>query len=166
MARTDPRIGLLLEILDQNFDGRSWVGTTLWGALRGLTPRELLWRPSPRRHCIWEEALHAAYWKYAVRRRIEGGGRGTFPRRPSNWPNLPARPDAKAWKADLALLAAEHRALHGVVARLSPKRLGERSPKKTWTLSDQIHGVAAHDVYHTGQIQLIKKLGAKGGRRN
>jgi hypothetical protein len=48
-----------------------------------------------------------------------------------------------------------------VVARLSPERLGERSPKKAWTLCDQIHGVAAHDVYHTGQIQLLKRLGAR-----
>jgi hypothetical protein len=161
MANTDPCIALLLEILDQNFDGRSWVGTPLRGALRGLTPRQLLWRPAPRRHCIWEVALHAAYWKYAVRRRIERGARGAFPRRPSNWPKLPARPDAKAWKADLALLAAEHRSLRETVARLSPERLGERSPKQAWTLCDQIHGVAAHDVYHTGQIQLLKRLGAK-----
>lgn len=161
---SDTAVALLLDLLDEAFDRKAWHGTNLRGSVRRLDARSAAWRPGPDRHSAWELTVHAAYWKYAVRRRIEGGARGAFPRRPSNWPRIPARPDAKAWRDDLVLLVAEHRALHEVVALLSPARLSERSPKKTWTLANQIHGVAAHDVYHTGQIQMLKRLGATGRR--
>jgi hypothetical protein len=154
----DPRIELLLEILDQAFDRRGWHGTTLRGSLRGVTPVEALWRPGPHRHNVWELAVHAAYWKYAVRRRLGGHATGSFERKPSNWPALPDLPDLKAWKADIALLEAEHARLRQVVAGLGASDLKRRSPKGVWTYAEEIHGIAAHDLYHTGQIQLIKRL--------
>ena len=154
----DPRVSLLLEILDESFDARGWHGTTLRGALRGLTPRQALWRPSPRRHCIWDLILHTAYWKYAVRQRLTRGERGSFPRRPSNWPKLPAKRDAAALKADIALLEAEHQALRAVVAGLPSAALDAPSAKGTWRQREMIHGVASHDLYHAGQIQLLKRL--------
>src|SRR4029450_4764126 len=85
----DARIELLLEILDQAYDQRGWHGTTLRGALRGVTPTQALWRPGTERHNIWELAIHAAYWKYAVRRRLAGDSAGSFGRKPSNWPGIP-----------------------------------------------------------------------------
>ena len=154
----DPRIELLLEIMDQAFDRRGWHGTTLRGALRGVTPAVALWRPGPDRHNIWELTIHAAYWKYAVRRRLAGEAAGSFERQPSNWPDIPDPADLKAWKRDIALLEAEHRTLREVISGLSAADLERRSPKGVWSYAEEIHGVAAHDLYHTGQIQLIKKL--------
>jgi hypothetical protein len=154
----DPRIDLLLEILDQAFDRKGWHGTTLRGSLRGMTPDEALWRPAPDRHNIWELTVHAAYWKYAVRRRLAGDAAGSFARKPSDWPEVPTTPDAPAWKRDIGLLETEHRLLREVVRAMPPAMLEGRSPKGVWTNAQEIHGVAAHDLYHTGQIQLIKKL--------
>jgi hypothetical protein len=154
----DPRIGLLLEMLDQAFNQRGWHGATLRGALRGVTPAMALWRPAPERHNIWELTIHAAYWKYAVRRRLGGDAAGSFERKPSNWPEIPVPADSRAWKRDLALLEAEHRKLREVIRDLPPAALDRRSPKGVWTNAEEIHGVAAHDLYHTGQIQLIKRL--------
>ena len=154
----DERIELLLEILDQAFDRKGWHGTTLRGSLRGITPEQALWRPAPGRHNIWELTVHAAYWKYAVRRRLVGDAMGSFPRKPSNWPLVPATADGKAWKLDVRLVEGEHRLLRDTVRTLPPARLEERSPQGVWTNAEEIHGIAAHDLYHTGQIQLIKKL--------
>ncbi len=156
--RTDARIELLLEVLDQAFDRKSWHGTTLRGSLRCVTPVEALWRPGPGRHNIWELTVHAAYWKYAVRRRLAADAAGSFARKPSNWPEVPATPDARTWKRDIVLLEGEHRQLREVVRTMPPVRLDERSPQGVWTNAEEIHGVAAHDLYHTGQIQLIKRL--------
>jgi DinB superfamily len=154
----NPLIALLLEILDQAFDHKSWHGTTLRGALRGLTPDQALWRPGPKRHNIWELTLHAAYWKYAVRRRLAGEAVASFERAPSNWPDIPDPADAKTWKRDVAFLESEHRKLRDIVAGLTPAALAQRSPRGVWTYAEEIHGIAAHDLYHTGQIQLIKRL--------
>jgi hypothetical protein len=123
-----------------------------------LAPADALWRPAPGRHNIWELAVHAAYWKYAVRRRLAGDAAGSFARKPSNWPAVPATPDARAWKQDIRLLEGEHRLLRQVVQAMSPATLDGRSPQGVWTNCEEIHGIAAHDLYHTGQIQLIKRL--------
>ncbi len=155
---SDPLIGLLLEMLDQAFDQKGWHGTTLRGALRGVTPEQALWRPAPGRHNVWELTLHAAYWKYAVRRRLAGAAIGSFDRGPSNWPAIPDPADRRAWKRDVDFLAAEHRKLREVVSEMTPAALQRRSPRGVWTNAEEIHGVAAHDLYHTGQIQLIKRL--------
>jgi hypothetical protein len=154
----NPLVAMLLEITDQAFDRKSWHGTTLRGALRGLTPEEALWRPGPARHNIWELTLHAAYWKYAVRRRLAGDAIASFERKPSNWPEIPDPPDASAWKRDVGFLESEHRKLRETVRSLRPADLSTRSPRGVWTYAEEIHGIAAHDLYHTGQIQLIKRL--------
>lgn len=154
---------LLLRLLDQGFDTQAWHGPTLGGAIRGLTPRQAAWRPAPRRHCIWELVLHTAYWKYAVRRRLTGGEVDSFPRSGSNWPRLPEQLTSAAWRRDVALLKTEHRKLRAVVARLPTRLLTVKGGRGRWTNAEMIHGIAMHDLYHAGQIQLIKRLqGARG----
>lgn len=149
---------LLREMLEHAFRGRGWHGTTLTGALRGVTPAQALWRPARRRHNIWEIVLHAAYWKYAVRRRLVGGSVGGFPRSPSNWPVAPTKPSTVQWRADRQLLRATHDQLLEAVRDFPTRRLVERAPGGHWRFQELIHGVAGHDLYHTGQIQLIKRL--------
>ena len=75
----------LLSMIDEAFDGRAWHGPTLRRAVAGVTPAQAAWRPAPGRHSILEVALHAAYWKHEVRRRITGGPRGDFPIEGRNW---------------------------------------------------------------------------------
>ncbi|HUP47100.1 MAG TPA: DinB family protein, partial [Thermoanaerobaculia bacterium] len=72
-------LDIILAALDEAYERKSWHGTNLRGSLRGMTPQEAVWRPAPGRHNAWELAVHAAYWKYAVRRRLRGDKRGTFP---------------------------------------------------------------------------------------
>jgi len=151
---------LLLGLLDEAYDRPAWHGPNLRGALRGLSAEAARWRPGPGKHCIWELALHCAYWKYAVRQRLFGGRRGAFLRKGSNWFPLPHPADAAAWKADLVLLDEHHRLLRETVAALPPRRLAERVRKHT--LARMIRGVGAHDLYHAGQVRLLIKLaGAK-----
>ncbi len=151
-------IPLLLEIVDQAFDRRAWHGTALWGSIRGLTPRQALWRPARGRHNIWELVLHTAYWKYIVRRRLSRDPSLEFPRPGANWPRMPDRADAAAWKRDVALLRQEHRALRAAIARFPPGRLRRKGWRSAWTNVQHVYGIASHDLYHAGQIQLIKRL--------
>lgn len=153
----DPRVGLLLDGLDQAFHRKAWHGTTLRGSLRGLALARALWRPAPARHNIWELILHTAYWKYAVRRRLEGGPVGGFPRSPSDWPALPGHADASALAQDIALLEEHHAELRATVSRLNADTLTRRRGGE-WTVAQLVQGAAAHDLYHAGQIQLLKRL--------
>jgi len=154
----DRRIALLLDVCDQAFDHRAWHGTALAGAIRGLSHRDALSRPGARRHNIWEIVLHTAYWKYIVRRRLTRNPGLEFPRVGSNWPTLPAKPDAAAWRRDVALLREQHRLLRAVIARFPATRLNARGWRSTWTNAQHVYGIASHDLYHAGQIQLLKAL--------
>jgi hypothetical protein len=176
--RVAPEITQLLAIIDQAYNKSSWHGTNLRGSLRRVTPAQAAWRPSPQRHNIWEIAVHAAYWKYAATRRFTGDARGSFPLEGSNWFRRPStdargvpsrvegRPaekavsNDKAWKADLRLLDDMHRALREAVARLSASELRRTPPGKKVSNFALLSGVAAHDLYHAGQIQLLKRLSA------
>jgi len=146
-----------LDAIDLAYDRQSWHGTNLRGSLRGVTAGQAAWRPARGRHNIWELAVHAAYWKYAVLRRLTGAKRGSFALEGSNWFARPVQPTDAAWKADLALLERTHRELRAAVAALPAARLRARVQGKrtaAWLLA----GIAAHDLYHAGQIQLIKRL--------
>jgi uncharacterized damage-inducible protein DinB len=130
------------------------------------------WRPTPRRKSIWELALHIAYWKYTVRRHLQGGAQPRFPRSPANFPSQPDPADDRAWARDVGLLRSEHERLVEAVRALSDRRLGAVPPGgRRWTYGELVLGIAAHDAYHTGQIQLLKRLWeerallGRGGRR-
>jgi len=145
----DAGIRQLLLMLDQAYNRQSWHGTNLRGSIRGLPATQASWRPRPGRHNIWEIVVHAAYWKYVAWRRLTGQPRGSFPLKGSNWFPRPRIDSEREWRADIALLDRMHRTLRAAVAgrrRLSPREL------------HLISGAAAHDVYHAGQIQLLKKI--------
>lgn len=156
--KPEPPIAILLHFLDEAFNKTAWHGPNLFGSIRRLSPEEAAWRPSPGRHSVQEVVLHCAYWKYAVRRRLTGEKRGSFALKGSNF--FPrAGPTALAsWRADRELLALEHRKLREVVERLPASRLQLRSGQSRYTNLRQIAGIAAHDVYHTGQIRLLLRL--------
>lgn len=150
----------LLGVLDRAYDRKSWHGTNLRGSVRGMNAAAAAWRPAPGRHNAWEVAVHAAYWKYAVWRRLTGAPRGSFPLAGSDWfqrPEPGAATEA-AWKADLELLAAMHRQLREAVAVLDPAALDRPAGGGRTTVFDLVAGAAAHDLYHAGQIQLLKRL--------
>lgn len=149
-------IPLLLDNLDRAYRGRSWHGTSLRGTLRGLTVEAALWRPGPERNNTWDLLLHAAYWKYVVRRKLTGARRGDFPRPGSNFPSPAKPPTAAALRGDIDLLDEEHARLRAAVAALPERSLTGR--RGSWRLVDYVLGAAAHDLYHAGQINLLKRL--------
>lgn len=156
----NPQIQILLKLMDQAFDHKSWHGTNLRGAIRGLDVETASWRPGKDRRNIWELILHAAYWKYTVRRRLLGEKRGSFPLKGSNFFIRPSdgNDDADALNSDIALLVETHKTLRAAVADLRDKDLGVTPSGSTTCNLTLIMGIASHDLYHAGQIQLLKRL--------
>jgi hypothetical protein len=152
----------LLSILDQAYDHRSWHGTNLRGSIRRVSLQQAAWRPAPGRHNIWEIVVHAAYWKYVVWRRLARRPRGTFPLDGSNWFRRPQEAgeaaSEAAWRADVALLEDMHRSLREAASRLPAGVLTRKFKGSRESRFSLLSGVAAHDLYHAGQIQLLKKL--------
>jgi hypothetical protein len=136
----------------------AWHGPNLKGTIRGLGAELAQKRPAPNRHNIWELVVHCAYWKYAVRRRLLGEKRGSFPLKGSNWFRCPGELTEKSWKKTVSLLDEQHRLLRDAVARMGREMIwAVPTGSKVSTLT-LISGIASHDLYHAGQIQLIKRL--------
>ena len=153
----------LLALIEEGFRKPAWHGPNLRSALRGVTAEEAVWRPAMGRHNIWEIAVHAAYWKYTVTRRLTGSKKRDFPEKGRNWfirseVKLAKSETAKRWKSDLRLLVRTHEELRKAITdikKIEPMRSmrGNRQ-----TAIRNIVGIAMHDVYHAGQIQLLRKL--------
>jgi DinB superfamily len=144
---------LLLAVLEEGYARKTWHGPNLRQALKGVSAKQAAWRPAPGRHNIWELALHAAYWKYAVRRRLDGAKRGGFVLKGSNFFARPEKGKATeaAWRAARTILKNEHEAMLASIRKaLKSPRLGKRLP--------MLYGVAFHDIYHAGQIRLLRRL--------
>lgn len=154
---SDERSSLSL-LLDEGFNRAAWHGPNLLGSLRGLTLRELLYRPRKASHNIWELAVHCAYWKYAVRNRMIAGRRNTFPLEGSNFFRRDRGLLLPDWKKDAAMLKQQHAALRTVVLGLDPRTYGHRVLNSRHTVRRTVLGIAAHDIYHAGQISLLKRL--------
>jgi len=158
---TGAELHALLRAMEEAFERKAWHGPNLRGAIRGLDPATAARRPRSGRHSIQELVVHAAYWKYAVRRRLVGDRRGSFALEGSNWFAREGEASTTSWREDVRLLVDEHRRLMEVARGLDPRRLHERAAGSRVTPSGMLRGIAFHDVYHAGQIQLLKRLGRR-----
>ena len=141
----------LLDLIGCNFDGKGWYGGNLLTALR-KTDARLAAKKSGKLKTIYQQAYHAAYWKYIAIRRIGGDRSLKFRLGGTNWPTETAPASAQAWKETIQYLRDLQAELLQLVRRLPEEKLGA---VKTLRL---IHGVASHDVYHNGQIRVLLAL--------
>lgn len=145
-------------LLDEGFSKAAWHGPNLLGSLRGVTLPQLLFRPRKEGHNIWELAVHCAYWKYAVRNRLILGKRNTFPVEGSNFFPRNKGLTLEDWKRDLTLLKQQHKLLKGAIAGLDASTFDSRVEGSRHTVRRMVLGIAAHDIYHAGQISLLKRM--------
>ena len=115
------------------------------------------WRPASGRHNVWEVVVHAAFWKHVARERLTGKKDATFPYEGEDWFTCPN--GSRAFTDDVALLKSEHQKLRKIISGLS--RAAFEKPvhgRRHHTAAFTIRGITAHDLYHAGQIQLLKAL--------
>ncbi len=154
----------VIALLDEAYNHQAWHGPNLKGSIRGVDRETALWRPGRGRHNIWEVVLHTAYWKYTVRRRLTGEKRGSFALKGSNWFLRNDNAPASQWRSDVALLEEQHQLLREIIAGLQDRDLNRATPRKKVTVLRLVQGIAAHDLYHAGQIQLLKRLAGSARR--
>src|SRR5208282_5159451 len=140
--------------LRRAFDGVAWHGDSVFEILEGVTAA----RPIKGAHTIWELVLHIAAWDGAVLRRL--GGAAVELSDAENFPPVTDASDA-AWRRALAEVRRVHEKLVAAVAALPDSRLDEIVPGKEgahYTFYYMLHGVVQHELYHAGQIAILKKM--------
>jgi uncharacterized damage-inducible protein DinB len=149
--------------LRRSFDGDAFYGPSLWELIRDITAEKAADRPLAGAHSIWEIILHVAAWEGAVRSRIEGGRVG-LPEE-GDWPAI-ADSSSAGWRKSLAALELGHKRLLQALAKLADDRLDEllgterdRPTGAGVSVYVTLHGIAQHNVYHSGQIALLRRRG-------
>lgn len=153
----------LLDALRRAHDGQPWHGPSRAEVLRDVTAAEAAYRATPDAHTLWEIVLHMRSWTEEVLRRA----RGAAPAEPErgDWPPMPQPADDAAWRATLQSLDEVHAALLAQVAAMDDaaraRRVADRPgepPESGITQRAMIRSLAEHDVYHTGQLALLKRI--------
>jgi uncharacterized damage-inducible protein DinB len=146
----------LIYMLDEAALQKAWHGTNFLGSIRNVSAAEALKRPGKDRHNIWELTVHSAYWKYRIAQRIKRDKQLSFPFRGTDWFRSPVQLSNAEWSDIRKLAKNMHDKLKVTIQNIKESRLKVKNGKhNVWEL---IVAIALHDVYHTGQIQLVKKL--------
>ena len=143
-----------LELLDRAYRARAWHGPALLETLKDVNAAMAASRVVKGAHTIWELVDHVASWNAIVAMRLAGGNPAVTP--DMNFPRTPP-PTPAAWKKSLARLAASQRRFRAAVARFPGKQLGRIRPgtKTSWNVL--IHGQIQHQLYHAGQIAMLRR---------
>jgi uncharacterized damage-inducible protein DinB len=144
--------------LRRAFYGDAWHGDSLFEILEGVTAAKASARPVKNAHSLWELVLHISAWDGAVRRRMAGVALEL-----SGDDNFPPVTDVSeaAWRKALAHLRRVHDELIEAVEKFPEVRLAEQVPGKRgahYNFYYMLHGLAQHELYHAGQIALLKKM--------
>lgn len=140
--------------LHRAYHGGAWHGPALRQLLSGVSAKQAAARPLRGAHTIWELVLHITAWKGAVLRRMQGKAVSLSPAK-----NFPPMPQATTgnWKRTLDALRAAQNDLQRAISALPESRLKKVVPGKRYSLYFMLHGLVQHDLYHAGQIALLKK---------
>jgi uncharacterized damage-inducible protein DinB len=141
--------------LQRAFEGNAWHGPAVRELLADVTAARAAAKPLPTAHSIWEIALHMATWEGVVRQRLQGEAVGDLPPE-HDWPPVRDTSEA-AWRQTIENLERANRALRGAIAQFDERRLGEQVPGKDHSVYTMLHGIIEHDLYHAGQIAVLKK---------
>ncbi len=142
--------------IERTVTGPMWHGPALVDVLQGVDARRARTRPVAGAHSIWEITLHIATWERVGRRRLQESD----PLDVSDEEDWPAVEDTsdEAWKNALEELRRNHEALREAIRGLDEARLEDIVPGTQYSIYFLLHGVIQHDLYHAGQIALLKKV--------
>ena len=146
----------ILGQLKRAYEGNAWHGPSVREALEGVTAEQATKRPLANAHSIWELAHHIAVWENAVRRRLEGDRAQIALASPEDWPPVDDQSEA-AWEQAKAALDRGHTELCAAIAQVPESSLDKPIFEGMSTVYVTLHGIIQHDLYHAGQISILKK---------
>lgn len=146
--------------LRRAFEGNAWHGPALLELLKDVDACAAAAKPLPNIHSIWELVLHVAVWDGAALRRLDG--EKCQPTGLANFPLVPT-PTEAAWRKAVGQTKRTHDTLVKTVGALPESRLAERVPGKRYNFYHMLHGIVQHELYHAGQIAILKKVLGLGG---
>jgi uncharacterized damage-inducible protein DinB len=145
----------IVDLMERAFDGQAWHGPSAMELLSDVDPDQAAARPLKGRHTIWELVLHIAAWEIVVRGALSGENVISLSEE-EDWPPIRSQSEA-AWGQAVDELKRVHRGLVEAVSEFSESRLNDTVGGRSYSFYRMIHGVIQHDLYHAGQIAVLKR---------
>jgi uncharacterized damage-inducible protein DinB len=146
----------ILDQLKRAYEGSAWHGPSVREVLGGIDAHQAAARPLANAHNIWELVRHIGVWEDVGRRRLAGDRAAIEISSPEDWPPANDTSD-QAWEATKSALERGHRALVDAIRQVPESRLDEPILEGMSSVYVTLHGVIQHDLYHAGQIAILKK---------
>jgi uncharacterized damage-inducible protein DinB len=146
----------IIDLMDRTYDGDPWHGLSLCSILDGVNAAQAARKPVGGGHSIWELVAHIAQWESVTFRRLQGEPVEFESDSDGDWPRVTDVSDA-AWHQMLERLDQNHRQLRAGVIAAGDTKLSEKAPNRDFTHYVALHGVIHHQVYHAGQIAVLKR---------
>jgi len=148
-------IELIIDQMERAFEGDAWHGSSISEILSDITVQQALARPLTEVHSIWEIVVHTSVWQKTVRERLQGRPIVSLPDE-VDWPPI-VDPSPASWAAAVQELRSEYELLRAEALHWSGRDLSESTEGQRYTVYEMLHGVIQHNLYHAGQIAVLKK---------
>lgn len=145
----------ILDQMDRAWEGDAWHGPSVKRVLENITAELASDHPIRSAHSIWEIIHHLGSWNRIVRHRLIGDPIEPTPE--VDWPPVWDASEV-AWKRSLEILDENRKLLRKTVEKLKDEQLNVQLPGEGYTNYVMLHGLVQHDLYHAGQIALLKKV--------
>lgn len=146
----------ILDQLKRAYEGEAWHGPSVKEVLKEVTAAQAHIRPLQNGHTIYELVRHIAVWEDVGRRRLQGDSANVPISSPEDWPPATDTSEA-AWEQAQAALDRVHESLIEAIRSVDESRLDEPIMEGKSSVYVTLHGVIQHDLYHAGQIAILKK---------
>lgn len=141
------------------YEGPAWSGPSLLDVLKDVSAKQAAAKPIAGAHSIWELVAHITVWEQVAMRRLRGEPYREYAPH-EDWPQVQETSDT-AWSGLLERLHASNLALRTAIAGFEQTRLATVVPGADYSFYVLLHGAVQHDLYHAGQIALLKKAQAE-----
>ncbi|NBA84356.1 DinB family protein [Emticicia sp. CRIBPO] len=147
------------ELLNASFHGGAWHGPSVLEVTKGLKVKEAAFKAG-NVHTIAELIYHMTSWRIFVLKRFQGDAEYNIENEKMNWGNFD-KIDAFELETLMMEMTLSHDELIKELESKNDDFLNEIVPGSEYNYYTLIHGIIQHDLYHTGQMAILKKLAAK-----
>jgi uncharacterized damage-inducible protein DinB len=152
------KIKLLREKLEKVYGGDPWYGNSAKSVLKNIDPEAAFIRVERNTHTIAELVSHITAWREFVSARLSGDNDFRMLQKISfDWKRIDKNKET-AWKNLLTALDKSQREILATLKKTDDDFLNRKVYRKRYNMEFLIEGSIQHDLYHLGQISLLKKM--------
>ena len=149
-------INRIHHLLQATFNGEPWHGPSVMSILTGISATQASQKPVANVHSIWELVLHMTAWRTFTWEKVRGNAAYDITSAEQDWPMVSTTGE-QAWQQALHGLQQSQEHVLDVLKQSGDELLDKIVPGRTYTYYVLLQGIIQHDLYHAGQLVLLKK---------